>query len=99
MSLPSDIIARINHDFVHDSPGAIVARLEELSATKPATFSESRIIRCLIFAADGSRQKLESAILMAYIDPRDLILSAEYELDETNQKCTRLRDFGKPFSN
>ena len=54
--------------------------------------SSDRIVRCIVFVANGDLNRLEKAIDLAKEDYRDLIVWAEY--DEKNE---RVRDFSNPF--
>ena len=55
-----------------------------------------RIIRCIIFLANGDIDNLKKFIDNAIFDPRDVMLWAEYErLDKLNFK--RIRDFNHTF--
>ena len=54
--------------------------------------SSDRILRCIVFVANGDLNRLEKAIDLAKIDCRDLIVLAEY--DEKNE---RVRDLSNPF--
>ena len=54
--------------------------------------SSDRILRCIVFVANGDLNRLEKAIDLAKTDYRDLIVLAEY--DEKNE---RVRDLSNPF--
>ena len=75
MALPEDIIKKVRQDFSVDDSLLVLQRLKELSDKSPERFDE-RILRCLVFAANGKAGEIER---WARDDPRDLIVAAEYE--------------------
>ena len=54
--------------------------------------SSDRIVRCIVFVANGDLTRLENAIDLAKEDYRDLIVWAEY-----NENNERVRDLTNPF--
>ena len=88
----TDISTRLRKDFAANSEQASNLIIEA-RATENFPKSE-RIIRCLIFVANGSISELNSAIDLAKTDWRDLIMAAEYELGTRVQ----IRDFNSPFA-
>lgn len=91
--LPQDIITKVRQDFSEDDAIAIVQLLGELQKENPTIFSD-RILRCIVFSAEGSFEELECAVALARIDWRDVIVNAEYDKDRE----TRRRDFELPFN-
>ena len=55
--------------------------------------SVDRILRCIVFVANGELDLLDKAIELAKIDYRDLIVWAEYD-----EKREQVRDLSVPFS-
>jgi hypothetical protein len=93
MALAADILRRINRDF--NDPATIaqaIRRLEEARAAAPDLFSE-RVLRCAVFAAAGDLETLDRALALARIDPRDLIVWAEYDNDFANRRRDLTRHF------
>jgi hypothetical protein len=90
MSIPEDIVTRVERDFPHDS-GTVLQRFVMLHREDAALFSY-RILRCVVQAAGGSVSRLEPLIELARKDYRDLIVAAEYDAD-----WKRLRDLSEPF--
>ena len=90
-----DITAKIKTDFQENSNKALTLLEEALNdeeALKP-----SRIIRCIIFLAEGTISGLKNSIAMAKLDPRDVMMCAEYEYDPVANNDSRIRDFSKIF--
>ena len=87
--MKKDILDRIEQDF--GSATAVVAVLESLEEPNRGRLSE-RVIRAIIFLADGDMVKLAHYVELARTDYRDLLWQAEYE--EPNQ---RKYDFSRPF--
>ena len=55
-----------------------------------------RVLRCVLFLAEGSLEKLNNYIEIAKTDYRDVIFFAEYtEHDKKHPK--QIRDFNRPF--
>jgi hypothetical protein len=71
----------------------IVQLLRELQEEDPRIFCD-RILRCIVFSAQGRFDWFESAVALARIDWRDVIVNAEYDRDRE----TRRRDFNLPFT-
>ena len=90
MSIPQDIIARVEQDFPHDS-GSVLQRLVALHRDDARVFSE-RILRCVVHAASGEICRVDSAIELARHDPRDLVVAAEYDA-----QWKQVRDLSQPF--
>ena len=88
MALPEDIIAKVRRDFPEDDAIAILQLMSELQKREPNWFID-RVLRCVVFVADGSFDKFVGAV---YTDPKDLIVSAEYD-----GWYKKVRDFERPF--
>jgi hypothetical protein len=52
-------------------------------------------MRCVVFLSEGSLDKLETYIDMCLLDPRDVIVAAEYDVE--GDQYVRVRDFDAPF--
>ncbi|MGZ4987436.1 MAG: hypothetical protein ACXWIU_01805 [Limisphaerales bacterium] len=91
--LPQDIITKVRQDFSKDDAIVIVQLLSELQNENPTIFCD-RILRCIVFSAHGRFDWFESAVAVARIDWRDVIVNAEYDKDRE----TRRRDFNLPFT-
>ncbi|TWU35835.1 hypothetical protein Q31b_52700 [Novipirellula aureliae] len=72
MTLEADIIERIRADF--PDAGTALAAMSVSGKT-------GRIARCIVFASNGSLEKMREYIQMAETDFRDVIVAGEY--DET----------------
>jgi hypothetical protein len=55
-------------------------------------FEGIRIARCIIYSAGGDLNKLDYAFQLAKRDWRDVIVAAEYNMEDL-----RVRDFNNPF--
>lgn len=86
--LAEDIVAKIRRDFPESDAPSILEMLSELESEKH--FGE-RILRCIVFDAEGSFEKFARAVEVARVDWRDLIAHVEYD------GLLRLRDLTKPF--
>jgi hypothetical protein len=90
MDLPPDIVIRVEKDFGDRRAEARRLLLEHLAIHDPRT-GHPRILRCIVFAAAGSIEKLKSMIELARIDWRDVIVAGEYE------DWKPVRDLNRPF--
>jgi hypothetical protein len=95
MTFKDDIIQKINKDFGTEAEE--VRRLLEKSIKNAKYLKTDRIIRCLLFLANGNISSLNRYIENAKFDPRDVMLWAEYEELEGEFNYKRLRDFNKTF--
>ncbi len=87
--LPIDILDKINQDFSKpDDRELIIFLLENLNVNE-----RHRIMRCILFLAQGDMDIFGEYEKLAKIDYRDVIMNAEYEYPSEK----RLRDFSKPF--
>lgn len=85
---PADIAAKIAVDFAHEPSDCVLALLDEYKGAEKA-----RVIRCAIYLANGSIDKLLQMIGSAQTDYRDVIYWAEYDRDDR-----QVRDFNLPFT-
>ena len=88
--LPQDIITKVRQDFSETDAVVIVQLLSELQNENPKVFCD-RILRCIIFCAEGLFDEFASAVKLARIDWRDVIMNAEYDGEN------RRRHFELPF--
>ena len=93
MKFQDDIERKIKIDFGEYSNQATKILVEAI--TKTTCIETDRVIRCIVFLANGDLNELNKYIDTAILDIRDIILWAEYE--ELNGKLKRLRDFNKTF--
>ena len=91
--LSQDIITKVGQDFSEDDAIAILQLLSELQKENSRIFSD-RILRCIVFLAEGCFDELTCAVALARIDWRDVIVNAEYDGDRE----TRRRNFELPFA-
>ncbi|QDU75389.1 hypothetical protein Pan97_24200 [Bremerella volcania] len=85
MSLEPDISERIQSEFTPEDQAHVLNMLKQSRHT-------GRVARCIVFAAQGSLDKLSSMIELANLDPRDAIMAGEYDANRD-----RLRDLGSSF--
>ncbi|NKB49934.1 MAG: hypothetical protein GKS02_11320 [Alphaproteobacteria bacterium] len=89
---PPDIHRRIARDFNPADASALLVDIEARRQGDAKLFSD-RIVRCIIYVADGNLETAERAVALALADPRDLIVWAEYD----NQFDKQQRDLNAPF--
>ena len=92
MILARDIWGKVNKDFETPEEAALALSVLADFVDQNKKLSSDRIVRCIVFVANGDLNRLEKAIDLAREDYRDLIVWAEY--DEKNE---RVRDFSNPF--
>ncbi len=73
---PTDILARIDADFGQQAPIAF-RELQEVIGETPSV-RQPRIIRGILWVANGDMGKLDEAIELAVRDYRNLLTAAEY---------------------
>lgn len=89
-----DIIFKIKSDFPSQSDKAFNILNNALENTD--YLNNSRYIRCIIFLANKSLDGLKEYIKHARMDPRDVMLWAEY-VNRQSRERKRVRDFNKSF--
>jgi hypothetical protein len=95
MIFKDDIVAKINNDFSENADKA-TAMLKD--AFKNAEYLKTdRVIRCIVFLANGDLTALDKYIKMAINDTRDVMLWAEYEKLDKEFSYKRVRDFNYSF--
>jgi len=92
MKPTKDIKIEIQKSFKQRSKDAIELIQKQFADTKMS----NRIIRCVIFLAEGDLEKLEHFIDIAKTDYRDVIFMAEYT-DHESKHPKRIRDFNRSF--
>jgi uncharacterized protein YbaA (DUF1428 family) len=92
MILARDIWGKVNKDFETPEEAALALSVLADFVDQNKELSSDRIVRCIVFVANGDLNRLEKAIDLAREDYRDLIVWAEY--DEKNE---RVRDLTNPF--
>ena len=91
-----DIIERIRADFGNSSTEAMTTIVEALN--KSDYLKTDRVIRSIIFLAEGDLINLEKYIEAATVDTRDVMFWAEYEKINDGFNSKRIRDFNKTFA-
>ena len=92
MMLARDIWGKANKDFETLEEAALALSVLADFVVQHQELSSDRILRCIVFVANGDLNRLEKAIDLAKTDYRDLILLAEYDV-----KNERVRDLSNPF--
>jgi len=95
MIFKEDIRNRIQNDFSTNANEAF--EILKHAIEKTDALNSDRLIRCIIFLANGNVDELNKYVKVATADPRDIMLWAEYEGLLDNQKYKRLRDFSRIF--
>ena len=91
--LSQDIITKVRQDFSEADAAVIVQLLSDLQKENATVFCD-RILRCIVFMAEGRFDWFASEVALARLDWRDVIVNAEYDSDRE----TRRRDFEFPFA-
>ena len=95
MTFKDDIIARINTDFGESAKEAKTMLIDTI--TRIDYLKTDRVIRCIIFLANGNLTDLNKYIEIATLDTRDVMLWAEYEKLNDDFQYKRMRDFNNTF--
>ena len=95
MEFKEDITQQIKLDF-NDLADKVIEILKD-AISKTDYLKTDRIIRCIIFLANGDIDKMKKYIDNAIFDPRDVMLWAEYEKLYDTLSHKRIRDFNKTF--
>jgi hypothetical protein len=93
MALPEDIVIRVQRDFSSKESLPILQLLSEFQKENPDL--SARVLRCIVFLARGSFENFASAVALARLDWRDLIVAAEY--DGWSGEENKRRDMNLPF--
>ncbi len=89
--MATDIYRKVERDFGAKAVEVHHA-LDELDAKTKGLVSP-RLIRAIIFLADGDLKRFHQTLELAQTDWRDVLLQAEYSYPENNH----IRDFNKTF--
>lgn len=92
-NLPNDITQRVLEDFGDEHATRILQHLIDRIPGGLANGTRHRHLRCILYLSEGDEVRLDEYIKMCLQDTRDVMLSAEYELEG----LVRKRDFDKPF--
>jgi hypothetical protein len=92
MMMTRDIWGRVNKDFETPEEAALALSVLADFVDQNQELASDRILRCIVFVAQGDLNRLEKAIGLAKEDYRDLIVWAEY-----SEKSERVRDLTNPF--
>ena len=84
MALDPDILERIDADFGLQDRQQVIDALS-------AAHRNGRITRCIVFAGQGSIQRIRELLALADLDDRDVIFAGEYDLGR------RVRDLRVSF--
>ena len=95
MTFKDDIKARIQTDFGENARKATTMLIDAIN--KVGYLKTDRVIRCIVYLANGDLTDLSKYIETATFDTRDVMLWAEYEGLKENEKPKRVRDFNKIF--
>ena len=93
MALADDIVTKIRQDFSGGEMLPVIEMLTDLQKEDARLFSD-RILRCILFVARGRFEALADAVALARLDPRDLIVDAEYD----GHFGAQHRDLSLPFA-
>jgi hypothetical protein len=92
MMLARDIWGKVNKDFETPEEAALALSVLADFVDQNRELSSDRLVRCIVFLADGDLDRLEEALDLAKKDYRDLIVRAEY-----NEEDEHVRDLTHPF--
>ena len=95
MTFKDDIVKRINIDFGERADEATKMLFDAIS--KIDYLKTDRVIRCIIYLANGNLTDLNKYIESATVDIRDVMLWAEYTGIAETKIPKRVRDFNKTF--
>ncbi|QTE21821.1 hypothetical protein [Polaribacter cellanae] len=94
MKLKKDILEKIENDFSSQKENVINLLVNKINENEH--INHPRIIRCVIYLSNGDLFELNHYLKTAISDPRDVMLYAEYENNNTLNPC-RIRDFNNEF--
>jgi hypothetical protein len=93
MALADDILTKVRQDFSGGEMLPVIDMLTDLQKEDAGLFTD-RILRCILFVAQGRFDVLADAVALARRDPRDLIVDAEYD----GHFGAQHRDLSSPFA-
>ncbi len=85
MFLEPDVISRVHTDFSSADVDCVIIELN-------ARTMSSRLIRCILVAAEGSLERFRELVQLADLDDRDVIVAGEYDLG-----MRRIRNLSESF--
>lgn len=88
--MPPDVIAKIEADFQAVDRIKVIKALENLRTDLQS--EGYRVVRCVLYLAQGDMQQLDHYVERARYDWRDVIYWAEYDKQDN-----RTRDLTRPF--
>jgi hypothetical protein len=89
--MATDIYQKVEHDF-GENAAEVHQALTEIDAKTKGLVSP-RLIRAILYLADGDIGRFHEKVRLAQTDWRDVLLQAEYSYPENNH----VRDFNKTF--
>lgn len=95
MKFKDDIQRQIELDFNDLSDKAFEMLSDAISKTD--YLKTDRVIRCIVFLANGDLKELRRYIDVAKFDTRDVMFWAEYNNRDDFHNAKRIRDFNKTF--
>ena len=93
-SLPQDILERIEHDFSGESRSHVLETLVSLKLARSSSANTQRVIRCMLFHAQGNLEAFDKIVIVAKRDWRDAIMAGEYGYSPDRKliRCRNLTD-------
>lgn len=90
MFIKTDIYRKIEIDF-KDNLQAVIEQIEILDTDGKGLIND-RLLRAMVFVANGDIERLKQIVTLARTDYRDVLWQAEYDAGEK-----RVYDFNKSF--
>lgn len=91
--LAQDIVEKVDQDYKTPDEAALALSVLADFIEENRELSSDRILRCIVFVANGDLDTLDKAMELAKTDYRDLIVWAEYD-----ENFEQIRDTSIPFS-
>lgn len=95
MLFTKDIEEKVKADFQASSATAF--NLLQNAISKADHLQTDRVLRCIVFLAKGNLDELKKYIKLATLDPRDIMLAAEYDPGNDHFNHKRVRNFNHTF--
>lgn len=92
LKIAPDILGKIDRDFEDLEDASLAQSVLADFVAQNEELAGDRILRCIVFVANGDLDILEKAVELALVDYRDLIVWAEYDASRN-----RVRDLSVPF--
>lgn len=90
--IAKDIVQKVKRDFESPDDAALALALLADFTEQNQELAADRILRCIVFVANGDLDLFGKALDLARIDYRDLIVWAEYD-----DRFQQIRDLSVPF--